>query len=116
MDNSKPVVISVKKQNLKKLGYDSLEQWLEDPNNVYIGRDMSLYVKGANGSKWQNPFSVKKYGLEKCLEMFESYLVSNKKLLSEISELKGKNLGCWCKNNGNERCHGDLLLMLANYV
>lgn len=114
--NLNPIVISVKKQNLKKLGYDNLEEWLKDSNNIYIGRDMSFYIKGAKGSKWQNPFPVKKYGLDKCLELFENYLLNNKKLLSEIHELKGKNLGCWCKNKGTEKCHGDLLLKLANSV
>lgn len=56
-------VISVKKFELKKLGYDDLEHWLSSsPNHVYIGRSMVHYVKGAVGSKWQNPFKVDKYG------------------------------------------------------
>lgn len=110
----KPKVISVKKENLKKLGYDDLENWLQDSNHVYIGRDMSFYVKGATGSKWQNPFPVKKHGLDKCIQLFEEYLTNNKELLKDIEELRGKDLGCWCKNNGNEPCHGDLLLKLAN--
>jgi hypothetical protein len=54
-----PKVISVKKKNLNKLGYSDLEEWLEDSNHVYIGRDMTFYVKEAVGSKWQNPFPVK---------------------------------------------------------
>lgn len=29
---------------------------------------MSFYVKGANGSKWANPYSVKKYGRDKCMK------------------------------------------------
>jgi len=108
---NKPKVISVKRPSLLKLGYKNLEDWLKNPNNVYIGRDMT---KGAVGSKWQNPFPVQKYGLEKCLELFENHLMNNPKLLSEIHELKGKNLGCWCKNEGHEPCHGDFLLKLAN--
>ena len=32
---------------------------------------MEHYVKGARGSKWQNPFTVKRYGLEKCLQLYE---------------------------------------------
>ncbi len=111
-----PKVISSKKSCLKKLGYNSLEQWLDEPNHIYIGRDMQVYVKGANGSKWKNPFSVKKYGLDECIRLFEEYLMSNKELLKDIYELKGKDLACWCKNGecADERCHGDLLLRLAN--
>jgi hypothetical protein len=30
----------------------------------------------------------------------------------DVSELRGKNLACWCKPG--EACHGDLLLLLAN--
>ena len=109
-----PKVISGRKLNLKKLDYDNLEEWLKDSNHVYIGRNMSFYVKGANKSKWHNPFSTKKYGLDKSLELFEDYLLNNKTLLKDIKELKGKDLCCWCKNEGHEPCHGDLLLKLAN--
>lgn len=109
-----PKVICVKKKNLNKLGYSDLEEWLDDPKHVYIGRDMTFYVKGAVGSKWQNPFPVKKHGLDECIKLFEKYLLTNKELMNQIKELKGKDLGCWCKNNGDEHCHGDLLLKLAN--
>ena len=70
---------------------------------------MSFYVKGANKSKWANPYSAKKYGRKECVEMYEKYLKSDKKLMSELHELKGKNLGCWCYP---ELCHGDVLLKL----
>jgi hypothetical protein len=29
-----------------------------------------------------------------------------------VSELRGKNLACWCKSNAS--CHADVLLYLAN--
>ena len=94
-------VISVKKENLKKLGYDSLQHWLQNPNHVYIGRDMSFYVKGANKSKWANPYSVKKYSLEQACELYLQHLQNNPQLLSELYELKGKVLGCWCRSVEN---------------
>lgn len=53
-------VISVKKQSLNRKGYKDLQHWLTDPNNIYIGRNMTHYVPGAVGSKWQNPFPAKK--------------------------------------------------------
>jgi len=46
---------------LVKKGYKDLEDWLKDPNHIYIGRH-NHYVKGATSSKWRNIFSVKKYG------------------------------------------------------
>ena len=113
-------VICVKKDNLKKLGYRDLEHWLEDSNNIYIGRNM-VYVKGANKSKWCNPFTVKKYGREQCLQLYKEYILNNPKLLSELNELKNKKLGCWCyKSNKNpalnEECHGDILMELVDQL
>jgi hypothetical protein len=103
-------VINCKKKFLQQLGYKDLEDWLnKDPKHVYIGRNMSFYVKGANKSKWANPFSVKKFGREECLGKYRNYLLQNKKLLSELKELKGCTLACWCKP---ESCHGDILVEL----
>lgn len=104
-------VINISKAALNKKGYRDLEHWLENPNHVYIGRDMSFYVKGANKSKWSNPFSCKKYGRQKCIQLYEEYIIENKDLMNALPELKGKILGCWCKP---ESCHGDILMKLCN--
>jgi hypothetical protein len=112
---STPKVISAKKENLRKLGYRDLQHWLENKNHIYIGRDMSRFVDGAKGSKWQNPFRPQQYAsVEERISRFEEYLMKNKELLKDIEELRGKDLACWCKNKGNEPCHGDVLLKLAN--
>ena len=42
-----PVVVCIKKTQLVQNGYRDLEHWLEDPDHVYIGRNMEFYVKGA---------------------------------------------------------------------
>lgn len=104
-------VVNISKKELNKNGYETLEKWLEDENNIYIGRNMSFYVKGANASKWANPFSVKKYGRDKCLEMYENYIKSNKELYNSLEELKNKKLGCWCYPLA---CHGNVLIDLLN--
>ncbi len=101
-------VVNVKKKFLNELGYVDFESWASNPKNLYIGRNMNFYVKGAGASKWQNPFAVKKYGLEKCLELYEEY-VRTSGLINDLDELKGKTLGCWCKP---EKCHGDILCKL----
>lgn len=97
-------------KNLRKLGYDSLEKWLEDPDHVYIGR-CNRFIAGSFHSKWKNPYPVtKKSGItrSKAVVMYKQYLDNNKELLNSIGELKGKILGCWCRSD--QQCHGDVLL------
>lgn len=102
-----PTIISIRKVNLVKLGYSNLQEWLSDQNHVYIGRNVH-WVKGANSSKWRNPYSVKKYGLDKSLQLYRQHLFDTG-LIDDLDELSGKVLGCWCKPN---RCHGDILVEL----
>lgn len=102
-------VVNIKKKYLNQSGYKDFEEWIKDPNHIYIGRDMSFYVKGATKSKWHNPFPVNKYGLDKCADLYNEYMANNKELLDQLNELDGKVLGCWCKPN---KCHGDILLEL----
>ncbi len=102
-------VVNIKKKYLNESGYMDFESWSSNPTNLYIGRNMNFYVKGAFASKWQNPFPVKKYGLEKCLELYEEY-VRTSGLINDLDELKDKTLGCWCKP---DKCHGDILCKLV---
>lgn len=99
-------IINVRKSELIKLGYKDFEDWNSHDNHVYIGRNMSFYVKGTFASKWANPYSVKKYGREEALQLYKTHIVSSG-LIKDIDELKGKVLGCWC---APEKCHGDILL------
>lgn len=90
-------------------------------NTVYVGRP----------SKWGNPFKVgvfqDDFGKIVCsystgrytkkvadaLKRYKNYLKWAKiKGLLDLSELKGKNLACWCKIG--KPCHADILLKLAN--
>lgn len=83
----------------------------KNPHDVYIGRP----------SKWGNPYSHKSGTLAKfktktrqeAITNYAKYLFSDagKNLLTDIHELKGKVLGCWCKPKA---CHGDILRKLAN--
>jgi len=81
----------------------------KEPFDVYVGR----------GSKWGNPYSHKEGTLaeevvdsrSEAVKKYEEYLLSNDELMSSLSELKGKTLGCWCKPKS---CHGDILLKYAN--
>ena len=66
---------------------------------VYIGRP----------SKWGNPFKIGVDGnRETVIELYRRYIQTTN---LDFSELKGKDLVCWCSPLP---CHGDVLLELAN--
>jgi hypothetical protein len=69
---------------------------------VYIGRP----------GLWGNPFAIGRDGdREQVLIKYEHWLAAQRQLLKRLDELRGRDLVCWCKPH---RCHGDLLLKLAN--
>lgn len=102
-------VVNIRKKELNKRGYKDFNDWNRLDNSVYIGRNMTFYVDGTEKSKWCNPFSVKKYGRDKCLELYENYVRNNAELMNSLEELRNKELGCWCHP---EPCHGDILVKL----
>lgn len=80
--------------------------------DVYIGRECKRGGWNLDQSKWHNPFPASKYGLDLCLELYERYVRSHSELMESLHELDGKVLGCWCKDNPDDKCHGDVLLKL----
>jgi len=61
---------------------------------------------------WLMPYTHKDGDMDK-------FFLSTAVYESIVSELKGKNLACWCKimNHGNYcNCHADILLSLANDI
>ena len=72
---------------------------------------MTIYILGAEKSKWHNPFSTKKYPLEDSLEMYKEHVITSG-LVNDIKELKGKTLGCWCIPYS--KCHGEVLVEMYN--
>ena len=107
-----PHCVSLKKSALRRRGYKSFKDWNSDPNHIYIGRNMSHHVAGAKGSKWGNPYKLKKANKNsrrKCLERYENHIRRNPDLFNAVMELEGKEIGCWCKPSP---CHGDFLVKL----
>ena len=104
-----PKVVCIKKAELNKRGIDNFADWQSKKKSIYIGRNMSFYIKGAVGSKWSNPFTVKKYGRRKCLKLYKQY-IEKSDLYYQLHELSGKELGCFCLEN--EDCHGKMLIEL----
>lgn len=101
---------------VKYIKPDNLELWLNKDNNVYIGRNGRIFINKKifhyKGSIWKNPYTVKKYGLEESLTLYEDYIREKIKIEPEIYNielLRNKILGCWCKPN---KCHGDILLKI----
>lgn len=106
-------VVNVKVKNIRLDGYNNLKDWCENPQNVYIGRKGVLIINGKRfpkeNSKWCNPFKI----TDNCTrdEVIEKYkkMILSSPLMASLHELKGKNLGCWCKP---DKCHGDVLIKL----
>jgi hypothetical protein len=106
-----PKVVNVKKASLNAIGYSDFLSWSSQPGHVYIGRNMNFYVKGALGSPWANPYTLKKYSRTECLSKYEAY-VREGPLWNRLDELKNATqLGCWCSPDG---CHGDVLARLIH--
>lgn len=67
------------------------------------------------GSKWANPFKVGKHGtIDEVLEQYEAYVRGREDLMGSLEKLRGKVLGCWCKDKPSDKCHGDILIKLLD--
>jgi hypothetical protein len=102
-------VVNIKKKELNKRNITNFSTWNFQENTLYIGRNMSFYVAGTDASKWQNPFSLKKYTLTESLALYKKHVLNTPMLYNSLEELRGKELGCWCKPS---KCHGDILLKM----
>jgi hypothetical protein len=97
----------------------TLEIWMDDPDNVYVGRPGRVFIGSGDdkkifhypGSKFANPFSLKKgYNLVTSLEKYRKHLTE--KGLDDpdaLKELKGKTLGCFCDQSEHNPCHAKIL-------
>ncbi len=124
-------IVNVKVANIRPK-YKNLKEWMDDENNVYIGRKGIVFIDGIRFPKkdslWCNPFKIPKTlskdkslleskisneeERNKVLEKYKVYIknkLSSSEEREELLKLKGKILGCWCKP---EKCHGDILIEL----
>ena len=86
--------------NIVNLRTVNIQDWLKDPQNVYVGR----------GSKYGNPFKLKNYNRATAVALYKSYILAHKELEKSAIELSGKRLGCWC---APYQCHAEFLHLLA---
>jgi hypothetical protein len=83
----------------KRIQRKRVKGWRMPEGAVYVGR----------GSKWGNPCKVENESQRSdAVAWFEAHIAPN----LDVSELRGKNLACWCRLD--QECHADILLKLAN--
>ena len=76
-----------------------IKGWRMPGNTIYVGR----------GSKYGNPYSVERYGIDEALRLYRIYLEEElREGRLDLSPLVGKDLACWCSLS--EDCHADILL------
>jgi len=72
------------------------------PGAVYVGRP----------SRWGNRYVIGPDGTRaEVIARYEAELRANSEAMAALSELRGKDLVCWCSPLP---CHADVLLKLAN--
>ncbi len=112
-------VVNVKVANIRPK-YDNLKEWMDDTNNIYVGRGGVVFIDGKRfppqASEFSNPYKIGEHGtrdevISKYKEMIEYKIKNVPDFKAKILNLKGKNLGCWCKP---ESCHADILFEIAN--
>ena len=89
--------ICIKVSNLRKHKYNNLREWIENKDNIYVGRYGRIFIDGNifhyKQSKWHNPFKVNKdkSNINEVLLKYLNHLFKSK-LIFEIEELRGKTL------------------------
>lgn len=111
-------VVNVRADNIRPQ-YDNLQEWMQDPQNVYIGRAHVVFIDGkrhpAEDSPWANPYKIdSKHSRDKVLKKYKKYIkekLESPLVVQEFLKLRGKKLGCWCSP---EPCHGDILIEILD--
>ena len=79
---------------------------------VYIGSAIDNSSWRLKQSKWHNPFHNKwDVDAKTRMKMYRDYIISNPNLQHDLPSLKGKVLGCLCKDMST--CHGNILIDLV---
>jgi hypothetical protein len=74
--------------------------------DLYMGR-VNKWL-GLEQSKWANPFPMKNEGQRPIvLEQYRQHILSCPELITNLSELKGKTLACYC---APKKCHCNILI------
>jgi hypothetical protein len=111
-------IVNVSVKHLRP-AYQNLKEWMEDPQNVYVGRP-GPFIEGkrypSRASRFANPFHIGKDGdrqevINKYRIWLDAQLRSGRITAEDLAALHGKRLGCWC---APEPCHAQVLLEYAD--
>lgn len=117
----------LKVDSLRKASGDkgmTLEKWMENPENVYVGRHGRIFIGSGDkkrifhygSSVFANPYKVGtkegEYTLEESIRLYKIHLKKKKLIEKAKKELCGKNLGCFCDQKG--LCHAKILAEIVN--
>lgn len=110
-----PTVVDVHVSVLREQGYNSIHEWLQHPQHVYIGRSMLLNGTRIPASPWANPF--KGDDRYQVVQQYYQHLCDNWHYYGPMmASLSGKVLGCWCVGSATQPtgawCHGHILQYL----
>ena len=98
----------------KRIQRKRTKGWRKPANTSYVGRP----------TKYSNQFVIGRYNFklkrdmtaQDCVDRYKFWIISRKMIgfdeFDVATELKGKNLMCWCALA--QPCHADVLLELAN--
>lgn len=105
-----PVVVNVRKKQLLRVygpRVDTFAKWYDRPNSTYVGRRVR-YVEGTFDSAWGNYQRLDYNGY------LRDVLTRKTHLVPRLTELAGKELGCWCvdPNEPDKYCHGHAIVAL----
>ena len=76
------------------------KDWHMPVNAIYVGRP----------TRWGNPYADQDNA--ELVRLFRENCLTPEFICSVRSELKGKDLACWCPLD--QPCHADVLLKIAN--
>ena len=81
--------------------------------NKYKDVDVGVYI--GRPPIWGNPFVIGKDGnRDQVIEKYKNWILSKPDLVKKVKQqLKGHNLVCFC---APKKCHGDILLHIANEI
>ena len=127
----KRVVQDIHPGVLQAEDHGNFREWFESEDHEYVGKENTIC--GAPMSYFYLPSriwalkNVYKYELEDWnLRSYHARVISDDELLSKLGLLKGKVLGCWCRNKNNDAilkvtssefefsCHAEILVYLIN--
>jgi hypothetical protein len=86
----------------KRIQRKRTKGWKMPEGAVYVGRP----------TKWGNSFSVLEYGQRLAIANYRKRAAGMLGIGVDFSELRGKDLACWCPLD--QPCHADVLLEIAN--